>query len=65
MTIGRLMVKPNTPAPMKFQKLTATRNRKASVRPKLALPPFLEHLRDEIEPALTPLRNPREVAAGR
>jgi glyoxalase family protein len=31
---------------------------------KLALPPFLEHLRDEIEPTLTPLRNPREVSAG-
>ena len=27
---------------------------------KLSLPPFIEHLRDEIEPNLTPLRNPRE-----
>jgi glyoxalase family protein len=27
---------------------------------KLSLPPFLEHMRDEIEPNLTPLRNPRE-----
>ena len=31
---------------------------------KLALPPFLEHLRAEIEPALTPLENPRKVGAG-
>jgi glyoxalase family protein len=28
---------------------------------KLSLPPFLEHMRDEIEPNLTPLRNPREA----
>ena len=27
---------------------------------KLSLPPFLEHLRAEIEPGLTPLRNPRD-----
>jgi glyoxalase family protein len=27
---------------------------------KISIPPFLEHLRDEIEPDLTPLRNPRE-----
>jgi len=27
---------------------------------KISIPPFLEHLRDEIEPNLTPLRNPRE-----
>lgn len=30
---------------------------------KLSLPPDYEHLRDRVEPALTPLRNPREVAA--
>ena len=29
---------------------------------KLSLPPFIEHLRSEIEPGLTPLRNPRESA---
>ena len=28
---------------------------------KISLPPFIEHLRDEIEPNLTPLRNPRET----
>jgi glyoxalase family protein len=27
---------------------------------KISIPPFLEHLRDEIEPNLTPLSNPRE-----
>ena len=27
---------------------------------KISLPPFIEHLRDQIEPNLTPLRNPRE-----
>jgi glyoxalase family protein len=27
---------------------------------KISLPPFIEHLRDEIEPNLTPLRNPRD-----
>jgi glyoxalase family protein len=29
---------------------------------KLSLPPFIEHLRPQIEPNLTPLRNPRETA---
>ena len=29
---------------------------------KLSLPPFIEHLRAEIEPALTPIRNPRDSA---
>ncbi len=28
---------------------------------KLSLPPFLEHMRDEVEPQLTPLTNPRQV----
>ncbi len=27
---------------------------------KISLPPFIEHLRDEIEPNLTPLHNPRD-----
>jgi glyoxalase family protein len=27
---------------------------------KISIPPFLEHLRDEIEPGLTPLHNPRD-----
>ena len=30
---------------------------------KLSLPPFLEHMRDEVEPQLTPLVNPRQVNA--
>ncbi len=30
---------------------------------KLSLPPFLEHMRDEVEPQLTPLVNPRQVKA--
>jgi glyoxalase family protein len=30
---------------------------------KLSLPPDYEHVRDRVEPELTPLRNPREVAA--
>lgn len=30
---------------------------------KLSLPPDYEHLRDRVEPALTPLRDPREVTA--
>jgi glyoxalase family protein len=34
-----------------------------SLGDKLSLPPDLEHLRERIEPALTPLRNPREVTA--
>jgi glyoxalase family protein len=34
-----------------------------SLGEKLSLPPFIEHLRDEIEPKLTPIRNPRTVAA--
>jgi glyoxalase family protein len=34
-----------------------------SLGEKLSLPPFIEHLRDEIEPNLTPIRNPRTVAA--
>jgi glyoxalase family protein len=28
---------------------------------KLSLPPAFEHLRDEVEPTLTPIRNPRET----
>ncbi len=32
---------------------------------KLSLTPQFEHLRDQIEPTLTPLRNPRELWAGR
>jgi glyoxalase family protein len=27
---------------------------------KLSLPPAFEHLRDQVEPTLTPLHNPRE-----
>jgi glyoxalase family protein len=34
-----------------------------SLGEKLSLPPFLEHLRDRVEPELTPLVNPRQVAA--
>ena len=34
-----------------------------SLGEKLSLPPAFEHLRDEVEPQLTPLRNPRKVAA--
>ena len=34
-----------------------------SLGEKLSLPPDFEHLRDRIEPALTPLRNPRAVAS--
>jgi glyoxalase family protein len=30
---------------------------------KLSLPPFIEHLREEIEPNLRPITNPRQVAA--
>jgi glyoxalase family protein len=30
---------------------------------KLSLPPFIEHLRDQIEPNLTPIENPRQVRA--
>jgi glyoxalase family protein len=30
---------------------------------KLSLPPFIEHLRDQIEPTLTPVENPRQVRA--
>ena len=33
-----------------------------SLGEKLSLPPFIEHLREEIEPNLTPLRNPRTIA---
>jgi glyoxalase family protein len=33
-----------------------------SLGEKVSLPPFLEHLRDEVEPKLTPLRNPRARA---
>jgi hypothetical protein len=29
----------------------------------LSLPPFLEDMRAEIEPALTPIENPRQVKA--
>jgi glyoxalase family protein len=32
---------------------------------RLSLPPAFEHLRDQVEPALTPLPNPRETAAAR
>jgi glyoxalase family protein len=31
-----------------------------SLGEKISIPPFLEHLRGEIEPRLTPLRNPRQ-----
>jgi glyoxalase family protein len=34
-----------------------------SLGEKLSLPPDYEHLRDRVEPNLTPLRNPREVTA--
>jgi glyoxalase family protein len=34
-----------------------------SLGEKLSLPPFIEHLRDEIEPNLRPIVNPRQVAA--
>jgi glyoxalase family protein len=30
---------------------------------KLSLPPFLEHMREEVEPQLTPIKNPRTVTA--
>jgi glyoxalase family protein len=33
-----------------------------SLGEKIALPPFLEHLRDQVEPRLTPLRAPRASA---
>ena len=33
------MIKPNTPAPRKFQKFTPIRNRKASAWPKAGFPP--------------------------
>jgi glyoxalase family protein len=33
-----------------------------SLGEKISLPPFLEHLRAEVEPKLTPLRNPRAKA---
>jgi glyoxalase family protein len=32
-----------------------------SLGEKISIPPFLEHLRGEIEPRLTPLRNPRQA----
>jgi glyoxalase family protein len=32
---------------------------------RLSLPPAFEHLRDQVEPVLTPLPNPRETAAAR
>ena len=32
---------------------------------ELALPPFLEHMREQIEPILTPITNPRDAAAKR
>ena len=34
-----------------------------SLGEKLSLPPFIEHLRDEIEPNLRPIVNPRRIAA--
>jgi glyoxalase family protein len=34
-----------------------------SLGEKLSLPPDFEHLRDRVEPALTPLRNPRTVVS--
>jgi glyoxalase family protein len=34
-----------------------------SLGEKLSLPPFIEHLRDEIEPNLRPVVNPRQVTA--
>jgi glyoxalase family protein len=34
-----------------------------SLGEKLSLPPFLEHMREEVEPQLTPLVNPRQVRA--
>ena len=34
-----------------------------SLGEKLSLPPFIEHLRDQIEPNLRPITNPRRVAA--
>lgn len=34
-----------------------------SLGTKLSLPPDFEHLRERIEPVLTPLRNPREISA--
>jgi len=34
-----------------------------SLGEKLSLPPFIEHLREEIEPNLRPIVNPRQVAA--
>jgi glyoxalase family protein len=34
-----------------------------SLGEKLSLPPFLEHMRDRVEPLLTPIVNPRQVRA--
>jgi glyoxalase family protein len=34
-----------------------------SLGEKLSLPPFIEHLREQIEPNLRPIVNPRQVAA--
>jgi glyoxalase family protein len=34
-----------------------------SLGEKLSLPPFIEHLRDRIEPNLRPIQNPRRVTA--
>jgi glyoxalase family protein len=34
-----------------------------SLGEKLSLPPDFEHLRDQVEPALKPLRNPRAVTS--
>jgi glyoxalase family protein len=33
-----------------------------SLGEKLSLPPFIEHLRDEIEPNLRPIVNPRQTS---
>jgi glyoxalase family protein len=36
-----------------------------SLGERLSLPPAFEHLRDQVEPVLTPIRNPRESSAAR
>ena len=34
-----------------------------SLGEKLSLPPFIEHMRDEIEATVRPITNPRQIAA--
>jgi glyoxalase family protein len=34
-----------------------------SLGEKLSLPPFIEHMRDEIEATVRPITNPRQITA--